>query len=181
MLTCEQTKGQSVFQHGQSVREHFLDLIEDRLDVFRIPEWFTKYKEKITSNFYSKDVVEQYLVFHDCGKPNCKTIDNEGKTHFPNHAEVSKETYLKYDGNVTVANLIGWDMVVHTATSEEIKRYLENVWTKQDALTLLVAALAEVHSNAKLFDGIESVSFKSKWKKIDKRGNQICKHFFEEK
>jgi hypothetical protein len=46
-------------------------------------------------------------------------------------------------------------------------------------MTLLVAALAEIHSNAQLFGGIESVSFKSKWKNWDRRGKQIMKIFGE--
>jgi hypothetical protein len=51
-------------------------------------------------------------------------------------------------------------------------------WSAKDAITLLIAALAEVHSNASLFGGIESTSFKIKWKTIDKRGRQICKRYF---
>jgi hypothetical protein len=40
------------------------------------------------------------------------------------------------------------------------------------ACTLLLSALAEVHSNANMFGGIDSTSFKIKWKHLDKRGKK---------
>jgi hypothetical protein len=42
-------------------------------------------------------------------------------------------------------------------------------------LTLLVTSLCELHSNASMFGGIESTSFKIKYKQLDKRGNQVLK------
>ena len=70
-------------------------------------------------------------------------------------------------------------VVIHTATAEEIDKKLEEDWTEQDACTLLLAALAEIHSNAKMFGGIDSTSFKMKWKQLDRRGKQICKKLFQ--
>lgn len=61
-------------------------------------------------------------------------------------------------------------MCLHTDSSEQIDFNLKNVWSKKDAYTLLLVSLCEIHSNASMFGGIESVSFKSKWKKIDQRG-----------
>jgi len=185
MLLCEQTSGQTVYQHGQSVDTHIRQLLDYMggmpLDgPWRLPKWIDQYKDEIMENLHPVDVISTYALYHDCGKPFCRIVDEEGRVHFPNHAETSKEVWLKVGGSETVANLIGWDMVIHTAKAEEIKRHLEEEWTVQDAMTLLVAALAEVHSNAKMFGGIESVSFKSKWKQIDRRGKQILKHFFKE-
>jgi len=184
MLRCEQTKGQSVYQHGQSVRCHFMDLLclfeggqPDK--EWRLPDWIDDYKSQILTNLYPQDTFLRYAIYHDCGKPFCREVDGEGKIHFPNHAEVSRETYLKLTGDETVSNLIGWDMVIHTASAEDIADYLK-VWSIQDAMTLVVAALSEVHSNARMFGGLESVSFKSKYKKICKRAKQICKHHFGE-
>lgn len=43
------------------------------------------------------------------------------------------------------------------------------------AVALLLTGLAEVHANASMFGGIESTSFKIKWKNLDKRGRAIAK------
>jgi hypothetical protein len=186
MLTCEQTSGQSVYQHGQSVRQHTFDLIHHLqkgydLDGWRIPEWLNTYGSQIVNNLRDEGKIHMYTLYHDCGKPYCRVVDKKlGTVHFPDHAEVSKHIYHCVGGNEIVANLIGWDMVIHIATAEEIAHYCKNIWDIEDAMTLILVSLAEIHSNAKLFGGIESTSFKSKWKKVDRRGNQICKHFFEE-
>jgi len=121
-----------------------------------------------------------YTVFHDCGKSSCVEIDSDGNRHFPNHAKVSKEVFLKHSDNQTVASLIGWDMVIHTASADEIGDMLKNHWSKSDALTLILSSLSEVHSNANMFGGIESNSFKSKFKKIQRRCNQILKYYYGE-
>jgi hypothetical protein len=179
MLKCEQTKGQSVYQHGMSVKEHYDELLAGT-GTWRIPEWFSKHHKEILANQHDKEIVSSYLVYHDCGKPFCREVDAEGKVHFPNHAEVSKRVFLEAGGDPIAANLIGWDMVLHSCNADEIQHLLDNEWTAQDACTLLCASLAEVHSNAKMFGGLESISFKSKWKTLERRGKQICKHFFKE-
>jgi len=183
MIKCEQTQGQSVYQHGVSVNEHFEELIYnlDSLPLYgwRIPDWVNQYKNKLLVNLYDRDIITKYTIYHDCGKPFCREVDENGKQHFPNHAEISKKIFLEADGCEIAAKLIGWDMVIHTSTSDEISNYCK-VWSVKDACTLLLTSLAELHSNAKLFGGIESVSFKSKWKNLDRRGKQICKIYFGE-
>lgn len=183
MLKCEQTPGQSVYQHGVSVNHHFEDLIsvlsQGGDSDWRLPEWAVTYADDIIKNIHPSEITSVYLVYHDAGKSECKVIDENGKVHFPNHAAVSKRVFLEAGGDPVVANLIGWDMVLHTAKAEEIEEYCK-IWTKQDAATLLLAALAEIHSNAKMFGGIESASFKIKWKQLERRGKQVCKHFFKE-
>lgn len=185
MLSTEQTKGQSVYQHGQSVSEMLADLIEHLADGrmisgWKIPTWLTAYSSQILANLHPQEIRHDYALFHDVGKPFCRVVDEDGKVHFPDHAEVSRQVYLAATGDITVSNLIGHDMVIHTASSDEIDRYCREEWSVQDAMTLLLAALSEVHSNAKLFGGIDSQSFKSKFTKIDRRGKQICKLYFGE-
>ncbi len=175
MLKTEQTPGQSVYQHGLSVQQHFLELIDNPIDR-KLPDWFLQNKEELLNNLHPQEIINLYLLHHDCGKPLCKTIE-DGKTHFPNHAQVSKETWLSVGGDPIIANLIGWDMILQ-ANASEIDEYLK-VWTKQDAYTLLLASLSELHSNAKMFGGTTSDSFKIKFKQIDRRGKQICKFFKE--
>jgi len=179
MSACPQTETQSVLDHGNSVWSYTQKILNKDLEEFRIPNWLMENYDEIIANVYHPSIIKEYNIFHDCGKPYCLTVDDDGKRHFPNHAEVSKQTYKSLPvGNVVnatiVADLIGWDMVLHTATAEEIQAM--NL-TKSDLYTLLITALAEIHSNANMFGGIESVSFKSKWKKLDRRGNMILKGF----
>jgi hypothetical protein len=178
MLKTEQSQGQSVYQHGFSVQQHFHELINNPIN-WKIPNWFFQYKEEIINSLHDLETINLYLLYHDIGKPVCKTIDEQGKVHFPNHAQVSKKTWLEIGGDPMIANLIGWDMILHTANASEIEQYLL-IWSKQDACTLLLAALAELHSNAKMFGGFDTPSFKIKFKQIERRGNQICKFLFKE-
>lgn len=177
MQNCEQTAGQSVYQHGVSVYEYFNRIVDGNTGDMRIPDWFNKYP--ILNNLHDAEIVKNYTVYHDCGKPYCRVVDVDGRVHFPNHAEVSKQTWLDAGGDSVVANLIGHDMVIHTASAKEILQHCRQ-WSVRDAMTLLVAALSEVHSNARLFGGISSISFKSKLKNVDRRGKQICKFYFKE-
>ena len=182
MLLCEQTQGQSVYQHGSSVRKHFYDLVSllkdnEASEAWKIPDWLREHKEQILENLHDQSIIDLYLLYHDCGKPFSKIVDSEGKTHFPDHANVSKEIWLSVGGDPVIGDLIGWDMDFHTLSAEEIAERFET-WTIKDACTLLLAALAEIHSNAKMFGGISSISFKSKWKKIERRGKQLCGHYF---
>lgn len=187
MLLCEQTRGQTVYQHGQSVLKHFNE-IRDSIEInhelsednWKIPDWLKIYGSEIMSNVHNHELVSEYLIFHDLGKPFCRIQEN-GVTRFPNHAEISKSIWMRLGGSEIVGNLIGWDMDIHTSTSEDISRKLLGEWSMKDACTLLLASLAELHSNSKMFGGISSISFKSKWKNIDRRGKQICKTLFGEK
>lgn len=106
---------------------------------------------------------------HDCGKPFCLKADEEGRRHFPNHAQVSYETFTKFYEDPTAAELILHDMDIHTLKSEGVEEFSKN----PHAITLLISGLAEIHSNAKMFGGIDSTSFKIKHKCISKRGKQI--------
>ena len=183
MRNCEQTKGMSVLEHGESVWKYYQDLISymqtGNSDLeWRFPDWINDYKEQLLENQHDLETVEEYTVFHDCGKPFCREVDEDGRVHFPNHAEVSKQTYLDHTDNETVANLIGWDMAYHVFNAAQIEEHCKDVWDVKDVFTLLLVALSEVHSNASMFGGIESVSFKSKWKRLNRRGRAVCKMNF---
>lgn len=116
-----------------------------------------------------------YQIYHDCGKPLCRTVDEQGQ-HFPNHSEVSKQQWLKYsDGSkiaLQIAELIGMDMDVHLLKSVDI----ENFSIRKEAISLLITSLCEVHSNAIMFGGIDSIGFKIKWKHLNKVGKHIIKY-----
>jgi hypothetical protein len=180
MLRCEQTKGQTVYQHGQSVQNYLFDLIDylqtGSSDVsWRLPDWIFDYKLWILANLYDADTLTNYALYHDAGKPFCR-VEQEGKVSFPNHAQVSAEVWAHVGGDATVGRLIKADMDLHTLTSEQLAVKCQE-WSAKDAATLLLAAFAEIHSNARMFGGQESVSFKQKFKHLDRRGKQICKSF----
>lgn len=141
----------------------------------RIPQWFSEYKDQILNNLHDLNIIKQYTVNHDIGKPYCLTIDADGKKHYPDHANISKQVWLERGGDEITANLIGLDMIMHTESKEEIKA--RNLSIK-DAMTLLITSLAEIHANAEMFGGIESTSFKIKWKKLDKIGKFLCNEYF---
>ena len=177
MKACMQTETQNVLEHGESVWKYTKKIIAGNFEGMRLPDWFTENHAFIVNNLHDVETIKNYNIYHDCGKPFCITIDDEGKRHFPNHALISKETWMAIDDNTEVADLIGWDMALHSDTAEKIQEY---GWDKKTAFTLLVTALAEVHSNAAMFGGIESTSFKIKWKKLDKRGKMLFNQLKEE-
>lgn len=184
MLKTEQFEEFSVYQHGQSVAE-CLELLKSYLrgdaklpeSRWKLPDWFLRYGPQIIANLHSESDTQLYAIYHDCGKPYCLEYDEQGRRHFPNHAQVSRFVWDSVGGSDTVGHLIENDMVIHTASSQEIAEKLL-VWSREDSLTLLVAALSEIHANAKNFGGIDSTSFKIKFKQVDRRGTQICKFWF---
>lgn len=181
MKNCPQTDTQSVYQHGICVKEHFFKLIVFLKtghidDGWRLPDWAHTYREQLLSSLLSEEIIEEYTIYHDCSKPYCLIIE-DGKKHFPNHAERSYETWLSVGGDPQAAKLMKMDMIVHTMKADDVDEFT----THPEAITLLLAGLAEIHSNSKMFGGLESVSFKIKWKQINKMGRRICTKLFGDK
>lgn len=175
MSECDQTKGQSVLQHGQSVKNYLFDIVEHLRKgtplqyEWKLPDWVLKHKDLISSSLPDDETLELYTVYHDCGKPFCLVIDEEGKRHFPNHAEVSYQIFNQVFNNPVSAELIRHDMDIHLLKSDGVEEFSKNPY----ALTLLLTGLSELHSNAEMFGGIDSVSFKIKHKCLSQRGKQI--------
>jgi hypothetical protein len=175
MKNCEQTKGVSVLDHGISVKNYLFDLINhlrtgDELKYdWILPDWLLPNKDLILSSLPDDDTLKLYTKYHDCGKPFCLTIDDDGKRHFPNHAEVSYQIFKQISNNAVAAELIRHDMDIHLLKSDGVDEFCKNPF----ALTLLLTGLSEIHSNAQMFGGIDSLSFKIKWKSINQRGKQI--------
>jgi hypothetical protein len=181
MKNCPQTDSQSVYEHGISVRDHIFQLIamlkeNKTLGNWRLPDWFFTYREQLLAHLLPEDIIEEYTIHHDCGKPYCLTLDSEGKRHFYNHAETSYQTWLSVGGSEQAANLMKMDMLVHQMKANDIDEFIKH----PEAITLLLAGLAEVHSNGAMFGGFDSTSFKIKWNQINKRGKAICLKLFGE-
>ena len=173
MESCPQNEHQSVLQHGQSVWAHYKVLMghlknKDPLpDWWRVPEWASQ----ISHMAYDDEIMAKYAEFHDCGKPYCRTIDDQGRQHFPDHANMSECVWRAAGGTDIAARLMGMDMDAHLLSNETIPEFA----ARPEAPSLLLMAIAEVHSNAMMFGGTDSDSFKIKAKKLSKRGGQAVK------
>lgn len=165
-----------MIQHGEMVHDWYCDLLEDR---------------KYQWDFGKADVlIEQliplaldplkircYHIYHDCGKPYCRTVDDEGRHHFPNHAQVSHDKWLEVFGSKEIAWYILNDMAFHTLKGTE----LANIIKDPRAPTLLLTAWAELHANAQMFGGIESTSFKIKRKFLEKNTKKMMDSWVSER
>lgn len=177
MEDCHQTSGQNMLQHGESVRDRLFDLIDvtrGKQGKFQwiLPEWWNTEAPKLLPFLEDDYTLEQYTTWHDCGKPQCLTIDEEGKRHYPNHASISANLFRKlYPGRNRVASLIEHDMDFHLLKVDGVKRFCSNA----QAATLMFAALAEIHSNMEMFGGPETINFKIKWKAFRRFGQSACK------
>ena len=171
-------------QHGESVYKYYNKVIdvlchgEKHKDVL-IPEHLFAYADDIRSNMYDANTLKEYMLLHDCGKPYCRTVDAEGKQHFPEHACKSHEIYKQISDNETVANLILHDMDIHLLKADTMEQYLA-LHIKQQ-MTHLLVGLAELLSNAQMFGGIESTGFKIKYKSFCKQSKRILEHNFTNK
>jgi hypothetical protein len=173
MEACLQAAGQSVLGHGRSVVAHFAQL-RDHLEEgaplaswWRVPAWTRQ--PGILDGLPSADVLAEYHEFHDCGKPGVLSVDAEGRRHFPDHAAASARTWLAVGGDPEAAALMAMDMDAHLLKAEGVAEFA----ARPQAVTLLLTALAEVHSNAAMFGGTDSDGFKIKAKQLDKRGAQV--------
>lgn len=173
MKGCPQTDTQSILEHGFSVKNRMFDLIYHIRDNkplkynWILPKWI--YNSILIENLPNDQIIKIYCIFHDIGKYRCITYDEQGKKHFPNHAEISYKTFKKYFDNPVSAELIRKDMDFHLLRTDKLKEFSEYKY----CTTLILSALSEIHSNAEMFGGINSTSFKIKWKHTDRRGRQI--------
>ena len=183
MKTCFQFENQSILDHGLSVHEWFKDLYAHLMNgqplqrEWRLPDWIDD--PLLREKLLDFDTLATYQIYPDCGKPFCRTVDENGKQHFPNHAEVSRQRWLECsDGSPQaqqIARLIAMDMDIHLLKSEGLEEFAQ----RPEAISLLLTGLCEIHSNALMFGGIESTGFKIKWKHINKMGKRILERIRE--
>lgn len=175
MRDCEQTPGMSVLRHGEMVADYFRDLVDHVRDgtplrhEWRLPDWITD--PLLWSDLPDPDLISEYHLFHDCGKPQALVVGEDGVRRFPNHAAVSRRVWIEAGGDEAIGDLIGMDMDVHLLKDEGVAEFSQ----RPQARVLLLTALSEVHANASMFGGLESTSFKIKRKHVDKRGRAILK------
>jgi hypothetical protein len=182
MASTYQFEKQSVAEHGRSVACYYLDLIQHIVDKkplqkdWKLPDWVRS--PYILNNLLPFQTTIAYLIYHDCGKPYCRTVDEDGKQHFPNHTQVSQEVFdeirkghqFSSDDDL-VSQLIAEDMDIHMLKGDGVAEFAK----RDTAPTQLLAGLSELHSNAVMFGGIDSIGFKSKFTNINRRGKAIVK------
>lgn len=175
MSSCPQGKTQNVLQHGQSVWQHFTTLLghlkhDEPLPAWwRVPGWANN--KAILDELPPAETLKAYATYHDCGKPFCRIVDETGRQHFPGHAEISERVWLAAGGDPLAARLIGMDMDAHLLRADGIEEFAG----RPEAPALQLMAIAEVHSNAAMFGGENSDSFKIKAKHLEHRGGQVMK------
>lgn len=184
MSSTEQMPGLSVAEHGEMVYRYYADLYCHLYSgtplkyEWRLPDWITD--PVLMERQLPYHLVRTYQLFHDCGKPYCREVDADGRQHFPNHAEVSHDVWhrcvapympLPQESADQIGRLIRMDMDVHLLKADGVPEFA----ARPEAMTLLMTGLAEIHANAEMFGGIESTSFKIKWKHLNKRGKAILK------
>lgn len=177
MLSCEQTEGCTIMQHGLSVWDNTKKLASGQHEGFKLPKWFTDNHSFIANSMHHPNTTKDYNVYHDCGKPRCLTTDADGRRHFPDHARASQDAWEGVGGCPTVGRLIGMDMILHTETAEGAASMITD---PTDAATLVVTAFAELHANAAMFGGTDSVSFKIKYKKVERNSRAVLRRLLEE-
>jgi hypothetical protein len=151
------------YRHGREVHDWYKKLCADPTLTgdAKIIAWFEEY---VPAD------LKQYHFFHDCGKPFCQTIDENGKEHYPNHSEMSAKKYIEMFGSGPVADMILHDMDFHTKRGDD----LVNTWRLSFADHLYATAWAEIFANAELFGGRESDSFKIKRKRLIQALKKRC-------
>lgn len=197
MQSVEQTPGQNLLQHGLFVFETacFLAYSEKSRKGLKLPDWLPYFKKKLDDLLaVDLDVISKYLIYHDCGKAFCGPPKNGKK--FPNHDYISAIVWDhvsntdEYHGlderdRQRVTYLIRQDMYLHTTNVTTLKEHMiqagGSIEFTNNWHILLLAALAEIHANAEMFGGIDSDSFKIKWKRINKNGKFLCEHFLDYK
>lgn len=175
MSVCNQTEGMSILQHGLMVKNFYVELIKHLRtsaplsNQWKLPDWI--YDPRLIDDLLGDEIMAEYHVYHDCGKPYCRTVDDQGRQHFPDHAAVSGRVWQSIGGNPLVGQLIQRDMEIHQIKDCDVDSFIANGYSRE----LLLTGLAEIHANASMFGGIDSISFKIKYKQIDKRGAAIVK------
>ena len=174
----------SILQHGIMVSQYFFDLysilqFNSKFQYnWKIPSWLIEDKDVILKNLLPLNILTTYQIYHDIGKPYCKTyqLDDKTKYHFDNHANISADIYKSIDNNEIIYQLIKRDMDIHLIKANQLEDL--SAKSKLDfniAISLLITGLTEIHANAEMFGGIESNSYKIKYKQIDSRGKKIIK------
>lgn len=181
MRACLQTEGMTILQHGEMVRDYFNDLLNHLENgaplqyEWRLPEWLYEHKDLLISKLMDRKKIELYHIYHDCGKPYCLQIDEEGRRHFPNHATWSYLTWGRYSNDTDIGKLIWMDMDAHKLKADQIPEFA----ARPQAATLLLTALAEIHANASWAAELNPPASRSNTSTLTRLANGLSRSGFE--
>lgn len=177
MRSCMQFRTQNVLEHGEAVLAKYQALMASAMqgqlpDGWRQPKWWTpETAQRLAREQPPADIMTNYLRYHDCGKPTCRTVDGEGRQHFPDHAAVTARLWAAAGGHPDEVWLMANDMMLHSGSAEDCEALRGHPLLPG----IMFAALAEVHSNADMFGGPDTPSFKAKAKQLERRTTQLLK------
>lgn len=168
MAGCEQAPGLNMLQHGELVHAKYKELLAD------VESGNAPYSGLATLLQYCElpDTSElaQYHIYHDCGKHLTLSVDENGKKHFPDHANVSANQYAHlFPEDTFTTTLIRRDMDFHTLRGDDIAELCNDPL----APILYFTAWAELEANASMFGGRESQSYKIKAKRLIQAGKKL--------
>lgn len=172
MKNTYQAKDLTIWQHGEQVWQETQRIIANQNS--DLPQWFLDNHPTIINKVLHPNIIKTYTKYHDVGKCFCLEVDKDGKRHFPNHAEISKNKFLEYFPDKPIeAELIGLDMLFHTKSYNEI---MDLSLSEETLFTLLLVSFAEIFANKEMFGDI---SFKIKYKKLDRIGKRLIKNIID--
>lgn len=181
MSNTYQFENINMLDHGRMVHESYKQLLSaiEKEDNIFLEQWLGNsflnktFTNLLLGNQYSMEEMENYHIYHDCGKPSCKTMEGD-KQHFPDHAQKSGEIYSQYFDNSIINELIINDMAFHSLKGEQLTNWLiEHKDNKKFLCSLYLTAWAEIIANSTMFGGNESTSFKIKKKCLISAGKKL--------
>jgi hypothetical protein len=158
-----------MLQHGQMVHEWYKDLV-----LYRKLTWdfgkVSNLMDQLISRASKPSLMEDYHTYHDIGKPQCRVVDEQGRHHFPDHAQVSYNAWIQAGKDENTGWFILHDMDFHSLKGDDLNELVSD----PRAIDLLLTAWSEIHANAQMFGGIDSTSFKIKRKQLEKNTKLVC-------
>ena len=169
MRECKQTDTMSIMQHGLDVSAKYNDILKilsNKMDnIYQLPEKLFEIFRNRHDELLDDYIMNHYHIYHDCGKSLCLEIDKKGRQHFPNHSMYSYTQFkMIFPDKETEALMILHDMYFHTMKTEDLK----DLALSKYGFSLYLTSWAEIFSNAEMFGGTDSISFKIKKKKLIK-------------
>jgi hypothetical protein len=165
----------NMLEHGKMVFKSYQEILNNSETLI---SWIGQdLFDLLVGNQYPLLIMEVYQIYHDCGKPYCRTFDESGRQHFPNHAQISGDIYQQYFDCPEAHKLILNDMQFHTLKGEELIQWIKKE-EKIFICSLYLTAWSEIIANSSMFGGFDSTSFKIKKKQLITAGKKLM-HYYQ--